>query len=153
MFFVRLPAVCTRSTLLATTPSLWAKCFPLRYIRVSRCCSFAASTRAFLSDRERSPVFPCSLLTFCSMMPAKGIALHAVFRAPFVGHFVANLPQLREKLVAHAILQNFHWPSFQRFRAKPDRPVNELHVFEAKLLEQFVEVRQRFGHYVGVAVV
>src|SRR6266852_4064059 len=61
MFFVRLPAVCTRCTLLATTPSLWAKCFPLRSFRVSRCCSFAASTRAFLSDRERSPVF--SLLT------------------------------------------------------------------------------------------
>jgi hypothetical protein len=27
---------------------------------VSRCCSFAASTRALLSDRERSPVFSYS---------------------------------------------------------------------------------------------
>src|SRR4029077_16635750 len=114
MFFVKLSSVCMRRTLLATTPSLWAKCFPLRYIRVSRCCSFAASTRAFLSDRERSPVFS-PIHSLLSMMPAKRIALHAVFRAPFVGHFVANLPQSREKLVAHTIFQNFHWPSFQRF--------------------------------------
>src|SRR5882757_8102895 len=130
MFFVRLPAVCTRCTLLAITPSLWAKCFPLHSIRVSRCCFFAATIRTFLSDRQLARFFTThhSLFTLCLMVPAKGIALHAVFRAPFVGHFIANLPQLREKLMAHAIFQNFHWPSFKRFRAKPDRPVNEMNM-------------------------
>ena len=54
--------------------------------------------------------------------------------------------------MAHALFQNLHRPPLQRLRAETDRSMNQLHVLEAELLEQFVEFHQRFGDHVCVTV-
>ena len=86
------------------------------------------------------------------MMAADGVSLHAVFRAPFVGHVASDLPQFRKELVSHAFFQNFHGPAFERLRRKPNRSVNQLHVFMAELLEEFIKFREGLSHHVGIAV-
>jgi hypothetical protein len=47
------------------------------------------------------------------VMTGDRFALDPVLRAPAVGHFVSNLPELREKLVTHAFFQDFDRAAFE----------------------------------------
>ena len=52
----------------------------------------------------------------------------------------------------HALFQDLHRPPFQRLRSKPDRPVNQLHVLVAKLLEKLIKFRQGLRHHVRIVM-
>src|SRR5262245_53191453 len=101
----------------ATTPSWLAKCFPRGSTAENRLSFSAGTTRGW---------FPSLAL----VVPADRVALDAIRRSPAVRHFIANLPELREKLVAHALFQDLHRAAFERLRFESDGAMNELHVLE-----------------------
>src|SRR5579859_3267458 len=86
------------------------------------------------------------------MMPAEGVPLDAVLGTPAVGQLAADGPKLGEKLVAHAVFEDFDGPAFQGFGVQADAAMDQLHVLEAEFLEEFVEFRQSFGDHVRIAV-
>src|SRR5256885_6984533 len=85
-------------------------------------------------------------------MPAQWVAFYSIFSAPLIGHVRANLPQLREKFVAHAFLEDFDRTALERFGTEADGAVNQLHVLIPEFLKQFVELGQRFRNDVRVTV-
>src|SRR5467141_241136 len=99
-----------------------------------RCFISAVNTATWRGGPERQrkrTANPCVAL----VMSAQRIPFHAVFCAPFVSHLAANFPQLREEFVPHPFFEDFHWPALQRFRTKPNRAVNQLHVLVPEFLE------------------
>src|SRR5574340_46689 len=86
-------------------------------------------------------------------MAAERIPLDAIGAAPAIGHLIADFPQLREELVAHAFLENFHRASLERFRTKADGAMDELHVLVPELLEEGIELSERFRNDVSTSVV
>src|SRR6267142_3266028 len=109
----------------ATIRSLSQKWSALRFTTASRCSICAANTAALLASHHAQK----------SMMAAERIALYAVLRAPLISHVRPNLPQLREKFMAHTFFQYLNRPTLQGFRAKTNRAVNQLHVLVAEFLK------------------
>src|SRR6266850_1460987 len=109
----------------ATIRSLSQKWSALRFTTVSRCSICAANTVALLASHHAPK----------SVMAAKRIALYAIFRTPLVGHVRPNLPQLREEFVAHPFFQDLDRASFQGFRAKTNRSMDQLDVLVTEFLK------------------
>jgi len=123
------------------------KCFPPRSFRVSRCCLRGDYTR-LLSDRERCPFFSLATPHFLLNDARKGIGLYAVFRAHSC-HFRCESPQLAGRTCGHAI-SRISRPSLLAISSpNPDRPVDELHMFEAKLLGTARRIPPALRHYIG----
>src|SRR6266699_6571582 len=103
MFSAKWPAACTLHTSLAITPLSSVKSSTPYSIPASRCFFFVADIHGSRPDSCRGAAL---------VMPADRISFDSVLRAPLIRHLIANLPKLREKFVAHPVLENFHGPPF-----------------------------------------